>query len=108
MLRASRLISVANMTVYPEDGMRFVLEYSLRHTTGPEGENFFALKVDKSHPNGFLIESEDAPLCTGSLDQALLLAERFAAGAVMPCVLQEMVDEWQWQHDMVASVAEAV
>ena len=107
MPNASKLEMVANMTVFPEDGERFVLQYFVLCTAGPEGTNHYGLRVEKCRPCGSLIEREDAPVFTaGSLDQAVYLAERFAAGAVLPAFLQEMVDEWQ--HELAVSVEHAV
>ena len=91
---SNQTIAVAQATIHPDDGELSVLDYSLRCTTGPEGETLYRLRVDKRCPNGNLKEREETAAITSSLDEAMALAKAFAAGTVPPCVLLEMVDDW--------------
>ena len=70
-----------------------ILEYSLRCITGPQGEDFYGLRVDKRSQDGTLLEREETPAFTSSLSEATALANTFAVGTVPPCVLLEMLDE---------------
>jgi len=70
------------------------LKYFLCCFTGPEGEALYGLRVDMHNPLGDLLEREETEALTGSKDEITVLAEAFAAGTVMPCVLKEMVAEW--------------
>jgi len=92
------VIPIAQATVQPDDGKVVELEYFVRCITGPEGEALYGLRVDKRQPGGDLIEREETEALTGSIDEATVLAEAFAEGTVMPCVLLEMVEEW-FCHD---------
>jgi len=94
MNTSTTIIPVAKATIQPEDSELLVLDYSLRCLTGPEGETLYGLRVDKRLPNGVLIEREETPGLTGSMEDAKTLAETFAAGTVPPCVLLEMVAEY--------------
>ena len=89
-----QIIPIAKATIQPEDGGQLLLDYALRCVTGPEGETLYGLRVDKRFPNGVLVEREETPGLTGSLEEASNLAEIFAAGTVPPCVLLEMVAEY--------------
>ena len=95
MLKDAGLIPVAQATIRSAENEEVRLEYLLHNITGPEGGAYYGLRVDKYLPNGELIESADSLPFTGSLKRAATLAEVFAAGTVTPCVLQEMVTEWQ-------------
>lgn len=94
MCSNKQVTAIAKATIHPDEGGPLVLEYFLCHFTGEEGEALYGLRVDKRSPNGVLIEREDTPALTGSLDDATSLANTFAKGTVPPCVLNEMVDEW--------------
>ena len=96
----NRLISVASITVHLEDATRNVittitLEYYLHHSLSPDNEDQYGLRVDKTNHAGSVTDSAETPAFTNSLSKAINLAERFAAGTVMPCVLQELTDEWK-------------
>jgi len=88
------IIPVAKATIQPEDSELLVLDYALRLIPGPEGEALYGLRVDKRSSDGVLLEREETPILTGSLEEAKALAETFAAGTVPPCVLLEMVAEY--------------
>ena len=88
------LVPIASTVITPEDSGPLTLEYALRKITGPEGEELYALRVDKRTNEGALVEREETPAITGSLEDATAIANAFAAGTVPPCVLIEMVDEW--------------
>ena len=90
----SETINIASTVIQPENCDALNLVYSLKKLAGPEGEDLYALRVDKRTPSGTLIEREETPAITGSLDDATAIASAFAAGTVPPCVLLEMVDEW--------------
>jgi len=90
----ANVIAVAQSTVHPEGGELMTLEYFLREFTGPEGEALYGLRVDMRRPGGDLAERQETEALTGSIAEATVLAEAFAAGTVMPYTLLEMVDEW--------------
>ena len=90
----SHEIPVTTATIHPEDGEPLLLEYTLLKQTGPEGEILYALRADKRAQAGYLLEREETPGLTGSLDDAIHMAKAFAAGTVPPCVLLEMAAEW--------------
>ena len=92
--KESEVINIASTVIQPEDYDALNLVYSLRKLSGPDGEELFALRVDKRTLSGTLIEREETPAITGSLDDATAIANAFAAGTVPPCVLLELVDEW--------------
>ena len=94
MMKSNEIITVAQETIHPEDRGVLTLEYFLVPTTGPEEETLYKLRVDMRNAAGELTERQDSKPLTGSLKEATALAEKFAAGTVTPCVLQEMVDEW--------------
>ena len=91
-------ISVASVTIHPDESEPLILEYSLRCVQGPEGEELYGLRVDKRFSNGNLLEREETEAVTSVMDEARALAEAFAAGTVPPCVLLEMADEWQYYY----------
>ena len=93
-MSCSNIIQIAKSTVRLESGEMTSLEYFLRSFTGPEGEALYGLRVDMRRPDGELVERNETEPLTGSIEEATVLAEAFAAGTVMPCVLIEMVEEW--------------
>ena len=99
MRNCDQVMTIAHATIHPEDGEPLVLEYFLRLLTGQEDEVLYGLRVDKRTPGGMLLEREETPALTGSLEDATTLAKTFAKGTVPPCVLLEMVDEW---YDIVS------
>ena len=88
-------IAIATATIRPEGSELLNLEYTLFNVTGQEGEVLYALRVDKRSANGNLLEREETHGLTGSLEDATAMAKAFAAGTVPPCVLLEMVEEWE-------------
>lgn len=94
MCTCRQIIAVAQASILPDSGEQLILEYYIRQYTGAEDEILYGLRVDKRSTEGVLIEREETPALTGSLQEATSLAERFAAGTVPPCTLLELVDEW--------------
>jgi len=94
MRSCNKIIAIAQTVIHPDEGEQVTLEYYLCQSTGHEDEILYALRVDKRHPDGGLIEREETPALTGSLADATAMAEAFAKGTVPPSVLLEMVDEW--------------
>ena len=93
-MNSTNIIEIAKSTVQLESGELMSLEYFLRCFTGPEGEALYGLRVDMRRPDGQLVERQETEPLTGSIEEATVLAEAFAAGTVMPYVLLEMVEEW--------------
>ena len=96
MQSSSDLRAVAKAVIHPEGCEAQTLEYFLRTAAaqGPDGEALYCLRVDKRDPRGILMEREETPPLTSSLEGATKMASIFAAGTVTPCVLLEMADEW--------------
>ena len=94
-MHSLHVIAIANVKLYPEEGEPWILEYFLRTTHGPKGGLAYGIRVDKRRIDGALLEREETPGITSSLDDATKLAKIFAQGTVPPCVLHEMVDECQ-------------
>ena len=97
MRKGNDLEVVAQAIICPEDSDAMTLKYFLLqlHVPGKEWETQYGLRVDKYHHTGALLEREETQALTSSLDDVTALANAFAAGAVPPCVLNEMVEEWQ-------------
>ena len=87
-------INVAKTTIQTDSGDEWVLEYFLQEHQGEEGGTLYGLRVDKSTPDGVLVEREETPALAESHDAAMAMAQAFAKGAVPPMVLLEMADEW--------------
>jgi len=85
---------LTNVNVQNEDGKCWLMKYYLRTIVGEGGKHFYALRVDQCDEAGTTEQTDATPAFTSSLDEAKALAERFARGTVMPCVLLEMVDDW--------------
>jgi len=94
MNNCTQITPIAKAIIHPEDDDQVALEYAVRCIVGPEGETLYGLRVDKRSLAGVLIEREETPGLTGSMDEATVLAETFAAGTVPPCVLLEMVADY--------------
>ena len=95
-------IPIATASIHPEDSDVLSLEYTLLCVAGQEGENLYALRVDMRSPEGILLEREETPGFTGSLEDATAMANAFAAGTVPPCVLLEMTKEWNHPYSRAA------
>jgi len=95
MSNSSREIAIAKAAIHPEGREVLNLEYTLLRVAGPEGESLYALRVDMRSAGGILLEREETAGLTGSLDDATAMAKAFAEGTVPPCVLLEMVEEWE-------------
>ena len=87
-------MAIAKASFQPEGSEVLTLEYTLLSVSGPEGETLYALRVDKRCPNGNLLEREETPGLTGSLEDATVMAKAFADGSVPPSVLLEVAEEW--------------
>ena len=88
-------IAIAKVAFHPPGSDILSLEYTLFQVTGEEGEPLYALRVEKRDASSTLLEREETRGLTGSLEDATVMAKAFAKGTVPPCVLQEMVDEWE-------------
>ena len=97
VLRGLHEEHVANETIRYDDGTEWLLGYYLQTFECPGGETLYGLKVDKSTPDGVLVESEETFATTDNKDEALAMVEAFARGTVPPSVLLELVDEWDWE-----------
>ena len=104
MCSCVQVIAVTQAIIRPDEGGSLLLEYFLRLWTGQEDEVLYGLRVDKRSPDGVLIEREETPALTGSIEEATALAKRFAKGTVPPCVLLEMVDEWYGDLGIPSSI----
>ena len=107
MYNCNKIVAITQTTIQPDDGELLKLEYYLCRLIGSEGEALYGLRVDKRHTDGRLIEREETPALTGSLEDAMAMAEVFAKGTVPPSVLLEMVDEWYstfFTSNLVSSV----
>ncbi|MCL2217692.1 MAG: hypothetical protein FWB91_11835 [Defluviitaleaceae bacterium] len=85
---------VAKASILTDCGTEWVLEYFVENHDG----QFYSLRVDKSTPDGVLVEREETPAMTENHEEAMAMAEAFAQGSVPPVVLLEMADEW---HSML-------
>jgi hypothetical protein len=71
----------------------YTLIYYLRAFPAQEG-TAYGLRVDKSTPEGVLLEREETPAVLADISHAMRMAGAFAAGTVMPCTLLEMADDY--------------
>lgn len=90
---------VSNAEITTENGERWILDYYLQSHEMEESDDeapgkAYGLRVDKSTPEGVLIEREETRGITQDRAAAQVMAETFAQGTVPPSVLLEMVDEW--------------
>ena len=86
-----------------EDGQKWLLEYYLQTVKTPEDGTLYGIKVEKSTLDGVLTESEETFAITDNRDEIMLMINAFARGTVPPCVLLEMVDDWEWKDVLAVS-----
>jgi hypothetical protein len=86
---------IATAKLHTDNGETYELSYFLRVFDGEKGEKFYGLRIDKSTPEGVLIEREETLAVTESHEEILIMARAFAGGSVPPVTLLEMTDEWQ-------------
>jgi len=84
--------SIAKATIRTDDGEEWVLEYFLQ-TKGDSSE-FFGLRVDKSTPDGVLVERSETAAISKCRDTVMTMINAFSKGSVPPSVLPEMTEEW--------------
>jgi len=77
------------------DSGEWLLAYYMQSTNSSSGEELFAMAIEKSTPDGVLVEREETPAVSNSREAILTMAMAFAKGDVEPDVLHEMVDEWE-------------
>ena len=94
MTNSKHVVAVATSMIHPEDSLPLVLEYCICQKLGQGAMPLYGLRVDKRNLDGGLLEREETPAITSSLEEVTALANAFAKGTVPPCVLLEMVDEW--------------
>jgi hypothetical protein len=86
---------IAKAEITTEGGESWALNYYIKNFECEDGEGqYFGLRVDKSTPEGVLIESEETMAITDSYEEALAMANAFAKGSVPPVTLLEMVDDY--------------
>ena len=86
---------IASSTIQQDNGKEWLLDYYLQTYDGLEGEKLYGMRVDKSTPEGVLVDSEETFATTNNRRDALAMVDAFARGTVPPSVLLEMVDEWE-------------
>ena len=94
MTNGNQVIAVAKAIIHPDESLPRALEYYIYQKAGLGGRPLYGLRVDKRSLDGELLEREETPSITSSLEEVMALANAFATGTVPPCVLLEMVDEW--------------
>ena len=85
---------ISEVTVQRDDKITWIFVYFLQTITTDRNEQFYALRVDKLSRDGILLEREETYAFTDCKEEALAMAGAFIQGAVPPCVLLEMTDEW--------------
>jgi hypothetical protein len=77
-----------------EQAAGFILTYYLVPYRRQSGTTVYALRVEKSSPEGVLLEHEATPPVMDDIAEALRMAGAFAAGTVPPSTLLEMADDY--------------
>ena len=98
MQNSKREIVIAKANFQPTGRELCHLEYALLTVAGPEGEELYAIRVDMRSACGILLEREESPGITGSLEDATVMATAFANGSVPPYFLMDMVEEWDPEY----------
>jgi len=86
-------------TIVTDKGDKWLLDYYIQTYEGRGGHEIYGLKINKSTPDGVLIESEETFATTETYAEVVAMAKAFAKGTVPPVVLLEMVDEWEWEEE---------
>ena len=92
MIKQVSCENVARATICTDDGMEWVLEYFLQNKGDDSG--LLGLRVDKSTPDGVLVERCETAGLTPCRDTIMKMVDAFAKGTVPPSVLMEMTAEW--------------
>ena len=86
---------IASNTIQQDDGREWLLDYYLQTYECLSNERLYGMKVNKNTLEGVLVETEETFATTDNRSDALTMVNAFARGTVSPCVLLEMVDEWE-------------
>jgi len=89
---------ISEVTVHRDDVTQWIFVYFLQTITTERDEHFYALRVDKLSRDGVFLEREETCAFTDCKEEALAMAGAFIQGAVPPCVLLEMTDEWSMRN----------
>ena len=89
---------ITEVTVKHENGTQWVLVYYLQIIPSKAEGDLYALRVDKISRDGILLERAETYALTDSRQEALLMLNAFASGTVLPSVLLEMADEWDFHQ----------
>ncbi|MCL1877451.1 MAG: DUF6514 family protein [Defluviitaleaceae bacterium] len=92
---------VASEKILTDNGELWVLSYFVQFFFNDDGDEYYGLRVEKSTPEGVLIESEETPGISECRDETFAVARAFAEGTVTPVTLIEMTDEWFSDHPAV-------
>lgn len=84
---------VSKASIVTDNNDEWMLKYYVKMNANDEGVNFYGLGIEKSTPDGVLIEREETDALTESRETAFAMAQAFAKGTVLPAFLLEMVDE---------------
>ena len=82
-------VAVARNTVHADEDYEIVLEYTIL-----KRETYYGLRVDKRSVDGELLDREQQPALTGSLEEMMTLTNAFSAGTVFPCTLNDLLEDW--------------
>jgi hypothetical protein len=88
---------VAVVEAHNEDGdVAWLLEYHLQTYPNParNGKGRFGIKIVRNNPDGTYNTCAETLAITDMLSVAMDMIRRFSKGAVRPCALNDMVEEW--------------
>jgi len=95
------MYKVAQVSFLADCGTEWILEYFLQEYESEESNKVFGVRVNKSTPDGVLVETEETPAISDVREEVLAMAKAFAKGTVPPVTLLEIADEWHSEHLML-------